>query len=71
MIILLQKDNISFIFNFFSIELYTLLEQYNNMLKKLKQANHNYQKLNQPNLTSYTLNFIHQPCPPNLFIAIF
>ena len=40
-------------------------------VKKLKQANYDYQKLNQPKLTSYTINFVHQPCPPNLIIATF
>jgi len=38
-------------------------------VKQLKQANYDYQILNQPKLTSYTVNFVHQPCPPNLFIA--
>jgi len=34
------------------------------MLKKLKQANYDYQILYQPKLTSYTINFVHQPFPP-------
>ena len=37
MVILLEKGYISFIFNLFSLQLYTHLEQYSNMLKKLKK----------------------------------
>jgi len=37
MVILLEKGYISFIFNLFSLQLYTHLEQYSSMLKKLKK----------------------------------
>jgi len=37
MVKLLQKDYILFIFNLFWLQLYTHLEQYSNMLKKIKK----------------------------------
>jgi len=37
MVKLSQKGYISFIFNLFSLQLYTHLEQYNNMLKNSKK----------------------------------
>jgi len=86
MIKLLQKDYFSFIFNLFSLQLYTHVEQYSSMLKNLNKQIMTIknlislrslptqstlsiilalQKDNQPTLTSYTINFVHQPCPPN------
>jgi hypothetical protein len=40
-------------------------------IHKLKQANHDYQKVNQPKLNSLSINFVHQPHPPNNFILTF